>query len=269
MKFLTTILLSAFSLMAFAQSKPVVDCRDIEAMKKDIWKYEGTARWTRTIDSLINICPGNAQLWGDKAVAHIVRGEYIDGFKYLEKAVELNPVYYLGYRAWYRVRYLHDHQGAIKDLDQLEKVAGHSLVYVVNAHMYLLKGNAYKELGEHQKALELYNIAIEEQISSKGPEWVGIYDYLYRGILKYKMGDYDGAIADFDLETKQYESLVDTYYFRGLAYAATSRKQEARLDLEHAKELMLGQGQKRWEGFVTLADEVFLSDIDKALLRLY
>ena len=269
MKLFVTILLSATAMIAFAQSKPAVDCRDIGALLDGIGRVEGSARWIRVTDSLLNVCPNSAGLWGDKAVVHIVRGQYKEGFKYLQRAVELNPIYYLGYRAWYRSRYLHDYQGTISDLDQLEKVAGNSLVYVVNAHMYLLKGTAYKEMGEHQKALELYNTAIEEQISSKGPEWVGIYDYLLRGTLKYQMGDYDGAIADFDLEVKQYESLVDTYYYRGLAYAASSRKDEARLDLERAKELMLGQGQKRWEGYVTLPDEVFLSNIEKALLRLY
>jgi tetratricopeptide (TPR) repeat protein len=269
LKVLPTILLSAIAITGLGQTKPAIDCRDVGALLQDVAKYEGSARWTKVTDSLLVVCPNSAGLWGDKAVVHIVRGQYIEGFRYLEKAVELNPIYYLGYRAWYRMRYLHDYDGAIRDLDQLEKVAGHTLVYVVNSHMYMLKGTAYKEMGNYEKALELYNIAIEEQISSKGAEWVGMYDYLYRGVVKYQMGDHDGAIADFDLETKQFESLADTYYYRGLAYAATSRKDEARLDLERAKELMLSLGQKRWEGYVTLPDEVFLSNIEKALLRLY
>lgn len=263
-------MLLSVSTAAVAQDQPVTDCRDVDALMERVWKhYMGNEAWKKTMDSVINICPNNSRLWGDKAMVYMIRGEFVEGLEYLEKAVSLDPFYYLGNRAWYRIRYLHDYEGAIADLDQLEKVAGHTLVYVTNAHMYMLKGLAYKELGNTQKALELYDIAIKEQITSKGPEWLGLYDYLYRGILKYRMGDYDGAIEDLTLEVKQYESLADTYYFRGMSYAATGRKDEARLDLQRAKELMMSEGQKRWESFVILPDEIFLTDIDKALLRLY
>src|ERR1044071_4825690 len=111
----------------------------------------------------------------------MIRGEFVGGLANLDKAVSLDPFYFLGNRAWYRMRYLHDYEGAIADLDKLEKVAGHTLVYVSNTHMFMLKGLAYKQLGDQQKALELYDIAINEQVSTKGPEWLGMYDYLFRG----------------------------------------------------------------------------------------
>lgn len=270
MKAFASITLALFVTVVAAQEKPATDCRDVNALMERVWKHNlGSKGWMKAMDSAINICPNSSRLWGDKAMVYMVRSEFVEGLAYLEKAVSLDPFYYLGNRAWYRMRYLHDYEGAIADLEQLEKVAGHTLVYVSSAHMYMLKGLAYKELGNLQKALELYNIAINEQITSKGPEWLGLYDYLYRGVLKYRMGDFDGAIEDLTLEAKQYESLADTYYFRGMAYAATGRKDEARLDLQHAKELMLSEGQKRWESFVVVADEIFISDIDKALLRLY
>jgi tetratricopeptide (TPR) repeat protein len=237
---------------------------------KPLWKkYIGTKQWITTIDSIIQLCPQNSRVWGDKAMAYMIRGQYVEGLEYLDKAVEVDPFYYLGNRAWYKIRYLHDYEGAIADLERLEKVAGHTLVYVTNAHMYMLKGLAYKELGNHQKALELYDIAIDEQIKAKGAEWIGVHDYLFRGVLKLEMGRHDDAIADFDLQVKQYEMLADTYYFRGIALAFVGRKDEARNDLQRAKELMLGDGQKRWESFVILPDEVFLSQIDTQLLRLY
>jgi tetratricopeptide (TPR) repeat protein len=262
------LLLSAST--AVAQDKPAADCRDVTFLMDQLWKhYMGNDAWKKTMDSILTICPNSARIWGDRAMVYMIRGEYVQGLAYLEKAASLDPFIYLGNRAWYRMRYLRDYEGAIADLDQLEKVAGHSLVYVSNAHMYIMKGLAYKELGNFQKALELYDIAINEQITSKGPEWLGLYDYLQRGIVKFRMGNYDGAIEDLNLEEKQYESLADTYYYRGMSYAATGRKDEARLDLQRAKELMLSEGQKRWESFVLHADEIFLSDIDKALLRLY
>jgi tetratricopeptide (TPR) repeat protein len=270
MKTIACIILSVISFVSLAQEKPAADCRDVNFLMERLWKHHiGNEKWQKTMDSIVTICPNSSRIWGDRAMAYMIRGEYVEGLAYLEKAVSLDPFYYLGNRAWYRIRYLRDYQGAIGDLDKLEQVAGHTLVYVTNAHMYIIKGLAYKGLGNYEKALEHYDFAIKEQINSKGAEWLGVYDYLYRGTLKYTMGNFEGAIEDLSLQVKQYESLADTYYYRGMAYAATGRKDEARLDLQRAKELMLGAGEKRWESFVTVADEVFLSDIDKALLRLY
>jgi Tetratricopeptide repeat len=266
--FAIIFLLGGYS--TFAQTPKVVDCRDIDGLMKPVWKhYTGTRQWMASMDSVIQLCPGNSRLLGDKAMAYMIRGEYVEGLSYLEKAVSIDPFYYLGNRAWYRMRYLHDYKGAIADLDRLEKVAGHTLVYVTNAHMYMLKGLAYKELGDHQKALELYNIAIDEQIKAKGADWIGVHDYLFRGILKFEMGNHEDAIADFDLQQKQYELLADTYYYRGMALALVGRKEEARVDLQRAKELILGDGQKRWEAFVILPNEIFLSQVETQLLRLY
>jgi tetratricopeptide (TPR) repeat protein len=266
-KFLATLLISITATIAFGQSK---DCRDLNSFFKSLYKNEmGSSRWLTMIDSAINACPNNQLLWGHKATAYMIHGEYVEGVKYLDKAAELDPFYYLGNRAWYRMRHFHDYEGAINDFNAIEKRAGSTYVYVTSIHMYMLKGLAYKELGNNAKALESYDIAINDQIARNGPGWVGAYDYLYRGTLKFKMGDMDGAVEDLTLQVKQYEGLADTYYYRGLAYAAVGRKDEARTDLEHAKELMLGDGQRRWDPIVVLPDEVFLSDVEKALLKLY
>lgn len=264
MRTLAIILLSTS--FAFGQ-----DCRNVDAVLENAWKRFGVAseKWVAVLDSAIAACPNNPRLWGDKAMGYMIRGEFVEGMAYLEKAVALDPFIYLGNRAWYRMRYLRDYKGALADLDRLEMVAGHSLVYVTNTHMYMLMGICQRELSNNEKALELFDKGINEQIASKGPEWVGLYDYLYRGILKHRMGDHEGAIKDFDQQQKQYELLADTYYYRGLAYAEVGRKDEARQDFQRAKDLLLGEGQKRWEAFVLVVDEVFLTNVETALLRLY
>ncbi len=246
------------------------DCRDVNKLMERLWKHEtGSAVWKQVSDSVLSICPNSARLWGDRAMAYILRGEFIEGMQYLNKAAKLDPFYFLGSRAWYKMRHLHDYSGAIKDLDTLERIAGGSFVYVTNVHMYMLKGLSYTQLGDNNKALELYNHAIDEQVRLKGDNWVGTYDYLFRGILKYRMGDADGAIEDLTRQVKEYESLADTYYYRGLAYAVVGRKDEARLDLQKARDLILGDGQRRWDALFVIPDEVFLSSVDEALLKLY
>lgn len=269
MRIIATIILLALSLSSRAQNKSV-DCRDPNFLFEKLWRHDiGSASWLVVNDSVLKICPNNGRLWGNAGMAYMIRGEFVEGMRLINKAAKLEPHYFLGSRAWYRIMHLHDYEGAIKDLDTLETISGSSFVYVTNVHMYIYKGLAYKQLGNHKKALELYDHAIDEQVKTKGDQWVGTYDYLYRGILRYRTGDMEGAIADLTRQVKEYEALADTYYYRGLAYAAVGRKDEARLDIQRAKDLMLGEGQRRWDGMFVLADEVFLSDVESALLKLY
>lgn len=266
MRICLTIWLVLIAASINAQSK----CANIDTLMKRVYRNElGSERWRVVSDSAAKICPESPQIWYDKAVAHILRGEVASGMGYIQKAIDLDPHYYLGLRAWNRMRYLHDYKGAIADLDALEKISGRSFVYVTSVHMYMLKGLCYQELGDRAKALETYTRGISEQVTDKGEEWVGTYDYLYRGILRYKMGDFDGAIEDLSRQVKEYESLADTYYYRGMSYAAVGRKDEARVDLQLSKELMLGQGQRRWDHLTVLPDEVYLSNVENALLKLY
>jgi tetratricopeptide (TPR) repeat protein len=267
MKFIATILISLGVTVAMSQPP---DCRDLNSFFERLYKHEmGSVLWQHLIDSALQVCPDNPKVWGHLATANMIRGQFVEGMKYLDKAAELDPLFYLGNRAWYHMRYLHDYEGAIKDFNTLEKNAGTTYFYVTNIHMYMLKGLAYKELGEKQKALDAYNVAINDQVTRSGPDWVGTYDYLFRGTLRFQMGDMDGSIEDLTLQVKEYESLADTYYYRGLAYAAVGRKDEARADLEHAKQIMLGNGEWRWDNLVVLPDQVYLSDVENALLKLY
>jgi tetratricopeptide (TPR) repeat protein len=264
------IYLLILTTLIVVEANAQLKCPNIDTLMKRIYKNElGSERWGITSDSAVQVCPGSPEIWYDKAVAHILRGEAMSGMNYIQKAIDLDPYYYLGLRAWNRMRYVHDYKGAIADFDALEKISGRSFVYVTSVHMYMLKDLCYQELGDHAKALETYNTGINQQVTDKGEQWVGSYDYLYRGILKYKMNDFEGAIEDLSRQVKEYESLADTYYYRGMSYAAVGRKDEARTDLQLSKDLMLGQGQRRWDPLTVLPDEVYLSNVDAALLKLY
>jgi tetratricopeptide (TPR) repeat protein len=266
MKIWATILIAVVAIEANGQTR----CPNIDTLMKRVYRNElGSEQWKVASDSALTLCPNSAVIIYDKGSANMIRGEFAQGMKYISRAVEIDPNYYLGLRAWNRMRYLHDYKGAIADFDRLEKVSGRSFVYVTNVHMYMLKGLCYQELGDVAKALKTYDKGIAEQVADKGEQWVGSYDYLYRGILKYRLGDYEGAIEDLSRQVKEYESLADTYYYRGMAYAAVGRKDEARTDLQLSKDLMLGQGQRRWDYLTVLPDEVYLTNVEAALLKLY
>jgi len=230
--------------------------------------YWGSPKWLAMMDSALILCPSSAKAWGNKGIIYMMRGDVASWYLLAEKAVQFDPLYFLGNRAYHRMRYLRDYEGALKDLQKLDSIAGLRPVYVADVHSYILIGQCKEGLGDRAGALEYYNRSIENQIKERGESWVGTYDYLIRGILKYEMNDYEGALTDLDKQAKLYEQLADTYYYRGLVHKMTNHSDLARIDFEKAKELLTGQGFKRWDAQVVLVNEVYLSDIDTALTAL-
>ena len=192
---------------------------------------------------------------------YLMRGDVVSWYQHTQKAVQFNALYYLGNRAWHRLRYLRDYVGAWRELQKQDSIAGFRGVYVADVHGYILMGQCKEGIGDQIAALKYYNRALEKQIKERGDNWVGTYDYLIRGILKCKMNDLEGALADLDKQEKSYEQLADTYYYRGLVHKKMNQPNLARIDFEKPKMLLIGQGFKKSDAQVNLADEVYLSDV--------
>jgi len=47
--------------------------------------------------------------------------------KMIDKAVELDPEKYLGYRGWCRLQFLRDYKGAIKDIEELKSLVSYDI----------------------------------------------------------------------------------------------------------------------------------------------
>ncbi|HEY5825819.1 MAG TPA: tetratricopeptide repeat protein [Cyclobacteriaceae bacterium] len=220
------------------------------------------------MDSAIRLCPTSSKAWANKGMIYLMRGDVATWYQHTEKAVELDPLYFLGNRAWHRIRYLRDYDGALKDLLRQDSVANFYSVYVTDTHNYMLIGQCKEGMDDYAGALDYYNRGLEKQIKERGPDWVGTYDYLIRGILRYKMNEFESAISDLDKQIKSYEQLADTYYYRGLTLQKMGQLDLAKRDFEKAKSLLNDQGFKRWDSQVVLMNEVYLSDIQEALNKL-
>ena len=227
--------------------------------------YAGTPKWFTMMDSVLNLCPTSAKGWSNRGMIYLMRGDIATWYQHTEKAIQYDPLYFLGNRAWHRMRYLRDYEGALKDLLRQDSVANFFSIYVSDTHNYILMGQCKEGMSDYVGALDYYNRGLEKQVKERGDDWVGTYDYLIRGILKFKMNDLEGALSDLDKQVKLYEQLADTYYYRGLAYRKMNQPDLSKKDFEKAKSLLNGQGLKRWDSQVILINEVYLSDIQEAL----
>jgi tetratricopeptide (TPR) repeat protein len=230
--------------------------------------YWGSPEWQTLMDSALAICPTSGKGWGNKGMIYLMRGDVATWYQCAEKAVQYDPLYFLGNRAWHRLRYLRDYEGAFNDLLKQDSITNHFSVYVSDVHHYILMGQCKEGLSDYTAAMDYYNRSLAEQIKERGENWVGTYDYLIRGELKLKMNDLEGALSDLNKQIQSYEQLADTYYYRGLIYKKMNQLDLAKTDLEKANSLLKGQGFRRWDPLVIITNEVYLSDIQEALSSL-
>ena len=68
----------------------------------------------------------------------------------------------------------------------------------------------------------------------------------YRGLAKSKLGDQQGAIADYTEAIRLKDKLAKVYYHRGLIKKEVGDKQKAFIDFREAAQLFLQEGDTEW-----------------------
>lgn len=82
-----------------------------------------------------------------------------------------------------------------------------------NSLIWMYKGFTYRNMGEANKALESFS-----QYISRHPQDTTAYSYILRGKMKYELGDFTGAVEDYDmaLKLKPFEEKYQYYRFVAL-----------------------------------------------------
>jgi tetratricopeptide (TPR) repeat protein len=268
MRTISVILLIFLCSSAFVAEGPKEDpCKAAH----ELWQFgeghfeQGSPESIKNLDSAISLCPNYGMAWRERGTANLKRGDFAVWQSNINKAVEIDPVGFLSIRGWCRFSFLRDYEGAITDLARLDTLVRFQTIYASDFNIYLLLGEAYAALGRYEEALQYYDKDINNTIKERGVEWVGLYDYLYRGILKYTTGDYPGALEDFEKEIKIYESLADPYYFKGLVYIKMGKLKESEEQLKKAMELIKGKGFKHRDPYTEVQNEIYITDVEEAL----
>jgi len=95
---------------------------------------------------------------------------------------------------------------------------------------YVIRGNAYYDLGQYPQALQDYNTAIHLK-----PDFVEAYNN--RGFTYDKLGWYHQAIADYNEAIRLRKDFAYTYYNRGVVYAKLGLYSQAMGDFNEALRL--------------------------------
>lgn len=196
----------------------------------------------------------------EKSVAHNKRGDYHEGFKLLNKAVEIDPKLHLGYRGWLKYHKLKDYKGSIDDLRRLDSLTPNFVDSPWGDNIHYVLGLSYKGLKQYDLALKEFDKNIETE---KDSSWVIPNTFLYKGIIFYQKDQFNEAINNFEAYRKlNSNSLTPEYcYWKGKIFKVLKKNDSALKLLKQSKELYL-KGYKNKNVYNEVQDEVYLSDIE-------
>ena len=181
-------------------------------------------------------------------------GDFENGFKYLDKAVELDPKLHLGYRGWIRLRKMRDYDKALIDFDRLDSLTPNFVDAPWGEDIDFLRGECYFGKKEYSKAIKLFNRHIKNQKEG----WADIYSFVYLGLCEYELGNYRKAITEFKRALNQFEYTPESYF--GIAKAHFKLG-----EFEIAKEYLTKAEKnihfKRDDVYNEFLNEIYLSEI--------
>lgn len=173
-------------------------------------EFQGFRESQEKFDEAIELCPNFSNLYMEKAVPYLKRGDFITWKILIDKAVAIDPKIHLGYRGWCKYQFLRDYKGAIQDIEALEKIypTGY-LGYSANGdyELHIAKAMCYSALGQKEKAISI----IQGQLAKKDHN-IGLYDYYQLGVTYFELGRYNKALDNFEKQAKHNNFAENIFY---------------------------------------------------------
>jgi len=233
-------------------------CKLVEDVQLTAYQFDTSFMYP--MRKAIAICPYFAYPYREIGSSYIKTGNFVEWKKYIDKAVQYDPLSYLHVRASLRYKFFADYEGTLRDIEKLEVLVDRDIGpnSIGTYHLNIVKGLCYKALGEKDKAIQI----IEQQLKTSNQDF-NACDYLHLGVLYLEEHKIDKALHNFDLQSKKNE-LAESHYYKALCYKKLNKAEIALKHLRKAKELFEKEIRMH-DRFNELFDQIYLSDIEREM----
>jgi tetratricopeptide (TPR) repeat protein len=233
-------------------------CKLIEDIQ--LTTYQFHSDFLYPMQKAIKICPYFAYPYREIGAPYVKAGNFVEWKKYIDKAVEYDPLSYLHVRASLRYKFFADYKGTLEDIEKLEELMQGDIGITSNGtyHLNIVKGLCYKALGNRKKAIEI----IERQIL-QGDNYFNTFDYLHLGVLYLEEDKIEDGLKYFEMQSNNYEMAENQFYI-ALCYKKIHQYKTALIHLERAKKLFENE-TRMYDKFNELFDQIYLSDIEREI----
>lgn len=238
---LLAALIVAFGSCFSCYAQKSIDCSNVAVQDSLFNLYSKKARsfgfdhpgWDQSFDSLIAICPNIAEAYQEKGLPHLFKGNYDKVFEYNDKAVELDPKRWTGYRGYLHCIYAKNYEKAIQDFENATQLTPNGFI---QDHTYwFFLALCHMELGNYEVAEGFLNKDIVQQKRGEGKNDLHFNSLLYFGVVYYLMNEYDKAELWLRDCLQLYEQHPMANYYMGMTMKITGNSQ-AKVYFEKAKQ---------------------------------
>ncbi len=198
---------------------------DVDAQVKEIKEQTKSAigpEWTHLMDSIIQLNPQDPEPYYRKAVRQFRRGDLLDGVQNLETAAKLDPQQYTNYLGFIYMLYLRDYDRA-QEVFELAIHKGYKEDIIIAGSAYMRLGIVLYKKGEYEKAVKY----LKKDVAEFGEENVYNYTFVYLGMARGKLEDFEGAITAFDKAISLWDKCPEAYYEKAVLLESNGKKAEA------------------------------------------
>ena len=221
------------------------------------WLYRNKLRFNElkaTSQRIENFESEDSNDYMEYSVRFNKAGDFENGFRYLNRAVELDPNAHLGYRGWIRLRKMRDYDKALEDFDRLDSLTPGLVDAPWGEDIDFLRAECYFGKKEYQKTIYLLNRSIKNQKE----DWADIHSFVYLGLCEYELGNYNKAISEFQRALKQSEHIPEAYFGIAKALDKLGHIAKAKENILKAESTM---HYKRDDVYNEFLNEIYLQEV--------
>jgi tetratricopeptide (TPR) repeat protein len=223
---------------------------------------QGSPENMELIEIAIKLDPNNAAAWRELSVPYLKRGMPHEWKPLFDKAVEIDPIAWQGWRGYLKLFFYRDYVSAIKDFNATDTLTPNFTDYPQSMSVDYLRGLAYLQLDDKQKALDYFTKYIDEVTAKSGEDWVDVDAFIHRAIVFIKLSELEKAKLDLEKCLKYYSSSSDSYYHLSEINYQLNNKEIAKEQIMEAKRLYK-KGYYMHRPYVETFGQIELSDIEE------
>jgi tetratricopeptide (TPR) repeat protein len=175
--------------------------------------HSGNKKMTNAISKLKK---PNSKIYHAFSVLNTKNGNYDIAISALEKSYELDSEEG-AYFGWVLLYYYHDYKRALNILNTHDDSTPKFSDWPMGECIHYLKGLAYSQLKNYEKAIEEFDISITNTTRDSGENWVDYQVFLNKGICLFNLKKYKEAIVEFKKAKKDYNNCTEAFYYIGLS----------------------------------------------------
>lgn len=230
-----------------AQNTPTIEITDklLDSLSVYAERSQLSLQSDRYYKLFLEKYPNTHEAYMSRSIPYNKVGDHTTGFVMLNRAVELAPTLYLGYRAFVKLYMMHDYEGALHDCLRLDSLTSYAKPGVWGEDMDMVIGLCYLQLNDLQKAHSRFTNSIDRITKENGKQWNSARTFLYLGITLMKEKAYSQAAHVLDELIQLNPNYSEAYYYKARCLSAQKDLKNAEATLEKCKQVFEKYGAER------------------------